>query len=199
MIRSPTPRSLFMAAAVLAFLALMVDIGERQEGDLHGRGRGRGRIDAVTLAGWLRDRRPDLFIADIRSAEAWEQYHVPRAKSLTMNELRSWADSVKQGPASVTLVIYGAGDGRAKAARQGLAGAGFAESYYLADGITDWLDDVMSPRLDTAASPEELAAFEKAAELSRYFGGTPRLGEGRPGFDNDTATVMRPSREGCGF
>jgi hypothetical protein len=116
---------------------------------------------------------------------------------LTIKELRAWADSAKQGPARVTLVVYGAGDGRAKAARQGLDEAGLAESYYLADGITEWLEDVMSPRLDPAASPEQLAAFGKAAELSRYFGGTPRLG--RPGSDNDTATVRRPPREGCGF
>ncbi len=191
MSRSPTHRSLFIAAAALAFLALLVDIGAHQEGDLH------GRIDAVTLAGWLRDRRPDLFIADIRSAEAWEEYHLPRAKSLKINELRSSTDSVMRGIGGVTIVVYGAGDGRAEAARQALDEAGFAESYYLADGIKEWLNDVMNPRLDVAASPEEKAAFERAAELSRYFGGKPRIGG--PGFDNDTATVLRPPRGGCGF
>ena len=66
------------------------------------------------------------------------------------------------------------------------------------DGVAEWLNEVMSPRLDTTSSTaEELAAFQEIAELSRYFGGTPRLGG--PESDNDTATVLRPPRRGCGF
>jgi rhodanese-related sulfurtransferase len=184
--------TLFVAAATLALLALVVDIGQRRDGDFP------GRIEAITVAGWLRNRHPDLFIADIRAPEAWDKFHIPRAKSLTVNDLHSWADSVIGEDGGTTLVIYDSGDGQAEAARQALSNAGFERAYYLVDGVAEWLDEVMSPRLDTTSSTAgELAAFQETAELSRYFGGTPRLGG--PGSDNDTATVLRPPRRGCGF
>jgi rhodanese-related sulfurtransferase len=184
--------TLFIAAAALGLLALVVDIGEHQEGDFP------GRIEAITVAGWLRDRHPTLLIADIRTAEAWDEFHIPRAKSLTVNDLYSWADTVMRGDGRETLVIYDGGDGQAEAARQALSKTGWERAYYLADGVAEWLNEVMGPSLDTTSSTaEELAAFQEIAELSRYFGGTPRLGG--PESDDDTATVLRPPRRGCGF
>ena len=188
---SHTHRWLFALAVILALLALLVDSSEHGEGNWH------GRTDAVTLAGWLRDRRPGLLIVDIRPPEAWEAYHLPAAKQLALNELRSWADSVWRGDGEAVIVIYGAGDGQAMAARESLAYTGRTEVYYLMDGVSEWLEDVMSPRLDTTASPELVAQYERIAELSRYFGGTARLGG--PENNNAPATPIRPPRGGCGF
>ena len=188
---SQTHRMLFTLAVILALLALLVDSSERGEGD------SEGRTDAVTLAGWLKDRRAGLVIADIRSPEAWDDYHLPSARQMALEELASWADSVSTGGGDATIVIYGNGDGRARAAHDSLAHAGYTEVYFLTDGVSEWLEDVMSPRLDTTASAEVVGQYERIVELSRYFGGTPRLGGPEP--DNAPAIRIRPPRGGCGF
>ncbi len=46
--------------------------------------------------------------------------------------------------------------------------------YMLRDGPGGWKDRILFPSVAPGASPDQLAAFEKMKEVSKFFGGTPQ-------------------------
>jgi len=46
----------------------------------------------------------------------------------------------------------------------------------LREGVSEWLGRVHEPRLAVDATPEERAQFDRAAAMSRFFGGVPLAG-----------------------
>ena len=178
-------QGLFVAALVLGAAALLVDSPKSSDGD--------SQLKAVTLAQWLRDRRPGLHIADLRPVAAFREYHLPQAKRLTAAEVLDLAAA----DTSVTIVVYDAGDGQAARVARDASGAGRGRVVYLADGVDEWHRDVLTPILRFGASDEEQADFERAAELSRYFGGQAR--RLRSPSDTNATVELRPPRRGCGF
>ena len=68
----------------------------------------------------------------------------------------------------------------------------------LRQGLYEWIARVLEPRLAVDATPEERTEFERAASLSRFFGGVPRANVARRevpvGYWNgDGAQAGRPS------
>jgi hypothetical protein len=63
---------------------------------------------------------------------------------------------------------------------------GILNAWFIAGGLADWHDEVLAPVLARDADPA-------LAELSRYFGGVPTLGEG---VASDIKTA-RSRRRGC--
>jgi hypothetical protein len=46
--------------------------------------------------------------------------------------------------------------------------------FFLREGLYEWVSRVLNPRLAIDATTAEAAAFAADAEMSRYFGGSPR-------------------------
>jgi len=133
--------------------------------------REEDHVTALELAQWIRDRKPNLRILDLRSAEEFETVHVPRSERIPIEALVK----AKFDPAETLVLIS---DGGAHAA-QGwvlLQSLGYRNVYFLRGGVGEWMAEVMSP--------------VKPSELTRYFGGVPRTGAGP-----DDANVIR--RRGC--
>jgi hypothetical protein len=84
-----------------------------------------------------------------------------------------------------------------------LRAMGLREVYFLRGGLTEWLDDVMQPSMAEDATPADRAAFERVAEVSRYFGGRPRVGpagSGSPGPARSgplAERIRNEKRRGC--
>ena len=53
---------------------------------------------------------------------------------------------------------------------------GYKGVYILRGGLEEWKDSILFPRLVENATPAEIAAFEKAKEISKFFGGSPQVG-----------------------
>jgi hypothetical protein len=64
-------RVLAAAAAILGVLALFA-----------GKPAAIQSVSPVELAEWIRDRKPNLRIVDVRSDAEFDEYHLPRAKRL---------------------------------------------------------------------------------------------------------------------
>lgn len=173
-----THRALAIAALLLGALAPFAGSPYRaQRGAIDVRqlaaqvAREEDHVTALELAAWIKDRKPGLRVIDLRTAAAFDEYHLPRAEWMPLDQLLS-AHFAKDE--SVVLIS----DGGAHAA-QGwvfLRALGHEHVYFLRGGIGEWLDDVMNP--------------PKTTELSRYFGGTAR-GDRAP----DDVAKMR--RRGC--
>ena len=73
------------------------------------------------------------------------------------------------------------------------------ELLFLADGVQQWLNRILDPVIQRDATDEERLAFERQAEVSRYFGGVPRLVD-EPAQQQDVGDQLAAlRRRGCGF
>jgi uncharacterized membrane protein YedE/YeeE/rhodanese-related sulfurtransferase len=148
--------------------------------------RASDRVTATEVASWIKDRRPGLRIIDLRSASTFDDYHVPTAEQHSVESLTMLSVSRDE-----TLVLYGSDERQAVEALTIVRGR--AQAFILSGGVTSWLDEVMSPTLPANASTQQTAAFARVSELSRYFGGTPRIG----GQASARQSVQQIRKRGC--
>lgn len=159
-------RKLAAVAGSLAILAALAGDGRSQSIDL-------GRVDALTLAEWIRDRRPGLHVIDLRARPEFEQFHIPTAGAVSLDEIAATSFESHE-----TVVLYA--DGGDVAARAGvlLRRRGLDQVYLLTGDLYAWLDQVMNPRMPVATSPGQQQANARQRELSQYFGGQPSVFSG---------------------
>jgi len=129
-------------------------------------------VTAVELGDWIRNRRPNLRIVDLRDSAEFEDYHIPTAERIALTSLTSTRFRNDE-----TVVLYSGGDGRAAQGWVFLRAMGFTRVYFLKGGLYEWLDDVMNPAISPSASENERLEFRRVSEISRYFGGAPMVGE----------------------
>ena len=162
---NPVHAALALTAAVLAAGAAVVD-------------RSAGPPVAFISAPELADRimRGDqtLRVFDLRAAGDFDAFHVPTAQRLDTDTL----EEVPVAP-EWSLVVYGDNrDALARAVRV-LRRRPHHDLHVLRDGVFEWLARVHEPRLAVDATDAERQEFEKAAALSRFFGGQPQAGVSR--------------------
>lgn len=140
-------------------------------------------VSAVDLAAWLRDGRAGLLVLDMRDDAAAERGSVAGS--------RRPAEIAGDAPKAGLVVVY------ADAAIDDGAFAALCRRYpgsplrRLRGGLQAWNDDVLFPTIRADAPARTQRAFATRAELSRYFGGTPR--RIAPG----EAPTHHRSRRGC--
>ena len=127
-------------------------------------------VTAVELAEWIRGRKPGLRVIDLRPAVEFETYHVPRAERIALESLGSTPFR-----ATETIVLISGGGAHAAQAWVLLQALGHKQVFFLRGGLQEWIDDVMNPTILASASPRAMAEFKRVGEISRYFGGVPRI------------------------
>ena len=148
-------------------------------------------VSAVELAAWIRAGKRRLRVVDVRSPSEFAIYHIPDAENVPIESL-----AAVPFPAEDTVVLYSEVGIHGAQAWVFLRALGHRRVYFLRNGLHEWLDDVMSPTIAESAPTEAQAAFDRVAELSRFFGGMPRKLAGRP--DTDTSEdALRARRRGC--
>lgn len=125
-------------------------------------------VDPLDLAAWIRQRRPGLRVIDVREGLDSTTYIIPGAEIIRLADIG--AVTIEPGQ---LVVLYSDGGTHAAQAWVLLRVRGFTNVRVLKDGMAAWEDEVLSPR--APASPDEAAQrrFERARELSLWFGGHP--------------------------
>lgn len=158
-------------------------------------------VSATQLAEWIRSREPGLRVIDLRSADAFEAYRIPGARRHDAVSLDRLASSDRD-----VLVLVSA-DGRIPAqAGRHLRNSGAREILVLHKGVRGWLEEVINPVLAAGTTPRARQRIEARAELSRYFGGQPRIGtpggpsagKAMPATDDVDTDIAHLRRRGCG-
>lgn len=126
-------------------------------------------VTAVELARWIRDRKAALRIIDIRDSVSFEESHIPGAIRQSLEEV-----AVAPVTTGETIVLYSGGGAHAAQGWVLLRSRGVNDVFFLRGGYDEWMDEVMNPQFPRNAPPEERAAMDSVAALSRYFGGVPR-------------------------
>ena len=172
--------------------------------------RAEDHVTPAELAAWIIEGRTDYRLVDIRSEQAFAEYHIPTAENVPLA-------TVLDGALGRTdkIVLYGDGAVHAAQAWMVLKGRGYTRVYTLLEGLDAWKDEVLFPALPQSPTPEQQAQFERAAHVAKFFGGQPRAAAA-PGAEpmalptRATAPVVAPptlpagavpgprkKREGC--
>jgi rhodanese-related sulfurtransferase len=154
---------------------------------------GAQRVTAIQLAEWVRERRPGLRVLDLRAASDYEEFNLPRAEHTSLEQL-----GIAGFDSTATLVVYAGDTDTAQRGWLILRALGYSDVYFMEDGVGEWLSDIMNPTISPEAPESERAEFERVAELSRYFGGLPRV----EAMSEDRSTrevLQRTIRRGCAF
>ncbi|MEO8337304.1 MAG: rhodanese-like domain-containing protein [bacterium] len=148
-------------------------------------------VTALELAQWIKDRKPGLRVLDIRPDSEFEAYHIPSAERVPLNDVARMTPKGDE-----TLVLYSEGGAHAAQGWVLLRSVGFTKVYFLRGGLLDWMDDVMSPTLpERSGITATDSVRDTNAALSRYFGGTPRVGA--VPLPSSISPIVRLRRRGC--
>lgn len=200
-------RALAIAAAALGVLALF-------GGDTPAPGP-PGPIPALEVARALRADPDGVLILDIRDEASYRSFHLPRAvpapaepgalvASLDGPRGRAGEADATEPRASSSrrelVIVAGGPEAEARAAWLALRRAGYARARYLPDAAAAWVEEIVSPVLPANADARARAAWAEQAELSRYFGGFPRIRAVAADSTEDAADRLRRARRrGCAF
>ena len=163
----------------------------------------RDHVTAVELGAWIRERRADLRVVDVRTAEEFNAYHVPTAERLSIDSI-----GMSTLRPNDLIVLYSEGGAHAAQAWVLLRALGYRNVYFLRGGLYEWIEQVMSPSLPMDATHKDSVDFAKNMEVSRYFGGVPRTSSAVPdpglsiprqmaGAASSAGVVARIRRRGC--
>lgn len=130
-------------------------------------------LDTDLIAKRIIDADPSLFLIDIRSLYEYEEYALPGAVNIPMEELllSQWEDYFEQE--AMDVVFYSNADVYADQAWVLCAQLGYDNLYVMKGGLNKWFKTIMLPELPSEGSPSEdfdLYSFRKGASL--YFGGS---------------------------
>ncbi len=129
-------------------------------------GRGADTVAPGQLADWIIQGRNDFQLVDLRGEKDFAAYHIPTAQNLPLASL-----TPDFAPHNQKIVVY-ADDGTLAAQAWFLLHAqGFKGVYLLDGGLRAWQDNVLFPKKSGEAS-----AFERQAQVAKFFGGVPQTG-----------------------
>lgn len=169
---------------------------------------GPAEISALVVASTLRTIPDGIHIADIRSQEAFDNFHLPRATHLPVDQdpenpsrLGEWLrgfDGLAIQPGD-QIVIGGGPETPTRELWSEVRKAGYRASY-MPDMVGDWVDVIVSPVRGPTEDPEKLRQWAEITDLSRYFGGFPRVVETlETDLANADSRLQRARRRGCAF
>lgn len=199
-------RYLAIAAAVLALLAAVkgspspltpgsVDVAALAR-DIEGEA---DHVTAIELAQWIKDRKPGLRVLDVRSDSEFKEFAIPTAERVPLTAMAGMRPRADE-----TLVLYSEGGAHAAQGWVLLRASGHGNVFFLRGGLLDWMDDIVSPVISPPSGNAAAdSVWARQASLSRYFGGTPRVGatpilpQVDPREATAAAAVSRAKRRGC--
>jgi rhodanese-related sulfurtransferase len=163
-------------------------------------------VNPVDLADWIIKGKSDYRLIDLRTRAEFDQYHIPSAENIPLATLPDYGLERNK-----KIVLYSEGGIHSAQAWFLLRALGYKSVYMLRGGLDDWKDSVLFPAMPVNPSPEELAAFAKMTEVSKFFGGAPQTEAAAkspdatrqlpklqmPGAPAGPATAQKKKKEGC--
>ena len=142
--------------------------------------KSQDRIDAEILADWLIKENSDFTLIDLRSEKEFNEYNIPTSVNIPVENVLS-SDLMR----NQKILLYGNDDVASAQAWFILRSSNYKAVYILKGGLDAWKNEILFPKLDASATPEQTAAFEKIKQVSLHFGGTPQIVSG--GITTSTA------------
>lgn len=121
------------------------------------------------LADWIVRGAADYRLIDLRSDAEYATYHIPTAEAVPIERLLDHGLDRNE-----KIVLYSDGGIHAAQAWFLLKAQKYPGAYLLLGGLEAWKEEILYPVAPADADPTMQARFERAVQLSRFFGGSPR-------------------------
>lgn len=148
-------------------------------------------VTAAALAGRILAGDADYRLVDLREPAEYEAYHIPTAENVALSELVDFGLGRNEN-----IVLYSGGGIHSAQAWFLLRAQGYHGVRILSGGLDAWKSEVMFPVAPVDSTADAVAAFARAAEVARHFGGAPRAAAGAalatPAIEAAGATAARP-------
>ena len=128
-------------------------------------------VTVGTLADWIIQGKSDFRLVDLRNEKEYAEYHIPSAENITPSGLERSTLLRNE-----KIILYSDGGIHAAQAWMLLRANGYKGVYTLQGGLEEWKHAILFPRIPENPTPEQAAAFAKAKEVSKFFGGAPQSG-----------------------
>ncbi len=174
--------ALILLSAGMFLLPERNDYHELKPGELLAAANNQSRFLSTDLvASRMIDGDPSLFLIDVRSIYAYEEYSLPRAMSIPLEEILypEWEEYLEQE--GMDIVLFSNGDILADQAWMLLKRADKDNIFIMKGGLNCWFKTIMQPVPPPATAPTEafdLYQFRKGA--AQYFGGGINLTDETP-------------------
>jgi rhodanese-related sulfurtransferase len=155
-------------------------------------------VSALELARWIRSQRHGLRVIDVRAPADFATFSIPTAENIPIEHIPDARFRDDE-----TVVLYSEGGAHAAQAWVFLKAAGVRNAVFIAGGLGDWFDEVMRPVIPANPSRAQAAGFAEIAEISAYFGGSPRrpaadqAANASPPDGGTEALIANARRRGC--
>lgn len=175
-----TPWKLAILAGLLGFIALLIgNPSNKNVIDVNAKEmalatvKNQDKIDVITLADWLIKENVDYTLVDLRSEKDFGEYNIPSSENILVENILDSDLSRNQ-----KILLYGNDDVTSAQAWFILKSANYKAVYILSGGMDAWKNEILFPKLDATATPEQTVAFEKVKQVSLHFGGSPQIVSG---------------------
>jgi rhodanese-related sulfurtransferase len=124
------------------------------------------------LADWIIRGSGDYRLIDLRSPGEFARYHIPTAENVPITGLMDGGLRRDE-----KIVLYSEGGIHSAQAWFLLKAEKYRGVYIVLGGLEAWNDEILHPAAPLHPRADETAAFERAAQVSRFFGGAPRAAD----------------------
>ncbi len=135
------------------------------------------------VADMIINKDPSLLLIDVRSEDAYEEFHLPGALNIPLSSLldEQWKDYLHQDLRY--NVFYSNGTVSANEAWMLTRQLGYENNYVLQGGLNYWVETIMNPKAPASTSPNEEIArynFRKGAGQALGDGGMVENSSSQP-------------------
>lgn len=123
------------------------------------------------LADWIIQGKADFRLLDLRSEKEYNEYRIPNSENVMTSQLEAYPLLRNE-----KIVLYSEGGIHSAQAWFLLKAKGYKGVYILLGGLEEWNEKILFPKIPANATKEQLAAFDKMKEMSKFFGGSPQTG-----------------------
>lgn len=128
-------------------------------------------VKVEELADWIIQGKADFRLLDLRSEKEYNTYHIPNSENVLTSQLETYPLLRNE-----KIVLYSEGGIHSAQAWFLLRAKGYKGVYILLGGLEEWNEKVLFPNIPVNATKDQLAAFDKMKEVSKFFGGSPQTG-----------------------
>lgn len=127
-------------------------------------------INPTELADDIIQGKADFMLIDLNDEKVFNEYHIPFSVNYTTEDLNP--DNI---PRNERIIIYSNDNIKSAQAWFLLKAQKYRAVYLLKGGLSNWKECILFPKLSEGTTAEEKARNSKLVEVSKFFGGQPRL------------------------
>lgn len=128
-------------------------------------------VKVEELADWIIQGKADFRLLDLRNEKEYNEYHIPNSENVMTSQLETYPLLRNE-----KIVLYSEGGIHSAQAWFLLRAKGYKGVYIMLGGLEEWNDKILFPKTPINPTKEQLAAFDKMKEVSKFFGGSPQAG-----------------------